>query len=74
MVFLHFVACYWVGLGRREGGWVGIHRPGATDVEQPLGVSRGRCVRPRYSIAFHWALAQFHGTMELFPYSLEAER
>ena len=58
MVFLHFVACYWVGLGRREGGWA-TNRPGATDLEQ-------------YSIAFHWALAQFHGTMELFPYSLEA--
>lgn len=25
----------------------------------------------RYSVAFHWALAQFHGTMELFPSTLE---
>lgn len=58
MVFLHFMACFWVGLGRQEGGWVSVHRPGASDVEQ-------------YSVAFHWALAQFHGTMELFPSTLE---
>lgn len=58
MVFLHFMACFWVGLGRHEGGWVSVHRPGANDVEQ-------------YSVAFHWALAQFHGTMELFPSTLE---
>ncbi|CAK9018229.1 unnamed protein product [Durusdinium trenchii] len=58
MVFLHFMACFWVALGRQDGGWVTVHRPGASDVEQ-------------YSVAFHWALAQFHGTMELFPYTLE---
>ena len=34
MVFLHFMACFWVGLGRQEGGWVSVHRPGASDVEQ----------------------------------------
>lgn len=31
----------------------------------------GGLKQPRYSVAFHWALAQFHGTMELFPYTLE---
>ena len=101
MVFLHFMACFWVGLGRKEGGWVSVHRPGASDVEQQHG--RRKCWIPyfesfqastsntnmkpkqwlvialqfhtdhqtRYGVAFHWALAQFHGTMELYPYTLE---
>lgn len=34
MVFLHFMACFWVALGRQDGGWVTVHRPGASDVEQ----------------------------------------
>ncbi|CAE7744126.1 unnamed protein product, partial [Symbiodinium pilosum] len=53
-VFLHFIACLWLSLGRQEGGWVSYHRPGTTDIQQ-------------YSIAFHWTLAQFHGSMELYP-------
>ncbi len=32
------MACFWVGLGRHEGGWVSVHRPGASDVEQQLGM------------------------------------
>lgn len=32
------MACFWVGLGRHEGGWVSVHRPGANDVEQQLGM------------------------------------
>ena len=28
--------------------------------------------RVRYSIAFHWTLAQFHGSMELYPVTVEA--
>ena len=28
----------------------------------------------RYSIAFHWTLAQFHGSMELYPVTVEEIR
>ncbi|CAE7236591.1 SKOR, partial [Symbiodinium necroappetens] len=57
-VFLHFIACLWLSLGRQEGGWVSYHKPGIADIQQ-------------YSIAFHWTLAQFHGSMELYPVTVE---
>mmetsp|Transcript_69897 Transcript_69897/g.166823 ORF Transcript_69897/g.166823 Transcript_69897/m.166823 type:complete len:826 (+) Transcript_69897:47-2524(+) len=56
MVFLHFMACLWLGLGRQDGGWASA--VAGNDLQQ-------------YSVSFHWALAQFHGTMELYPSTLE---
>ena len=69
----------------QEGGWVSYHKPGIADIQQHR-VGRGFpardflaesqsfavCAGARYSIAFHWTLAQFHGSMELYPVTVEA--
>eukprot|EP00931_Biecheleriopsis_adriatica_P049681 TRINITY_DN28742_c0_g1_i1.p1 TRINITY_DN28742_c0_g1~~TRINITY_DN28742_c0_g1_i1.p1 ORF type:complete len:846 (-),score=139.37 TRINITY_DN28742_c0_g1_i1:52-2589(-) len=51
---LHLVACGWLFLGRRESGWVATHGLQGQDLEQ--------C-----ALAYHWAMAQIYGTMDLAP-------
>lgn len=61
ILMTHVIACCWVGLGRKDQGWV----------SQQLIGENARW--DQYATAFHWSLTQFYGSMDVQPTNL-AER
>lgn len=58
-ILIHFIACFWYGLGAKEDGWVA--HTGLVDAPFSL----------KYLTAVHWSLTQFHGSMEVSPTNVQ---